>query len=156
MQINAVNDFAASPAEVHAMLTNETFLGEVCAAAGASDYRVAASSDLAAIERHLPAPSAVRRFVGDTLTTVEELRWQPPNADGGRLGTLTARVPGLPVTMSAAVALTAGGRGTLLTYTGDFSIAIPLLGRSLEAQAAPEMLRVLDIQQVVGDTWLAR
>ena len=49
-----------------------------------------------------------------------------------------------------------GGRGTLVDFTGDFSIKVPFLGGKLEAQAAPALLESFAVQQKVGDEWLAR
>ena len=55
----------------------------------------------------------------------------------------------------AAQALRPGGRGTLVDFTGDFSIKVPFLGGKLEAQAAPALLEGFAVQQKVGDEWLA-
>lgn len=155
MQINALNDFAGSPEQVFALLTDEDFLGDVCAATGTISHRVAHHDLRTAIERSIPAPSAVRRFVGDTLTTVEVMEWQPAAPDGSRAARLTASVPGLPVTVAAEVKLGPGGRGTLVSYDGTFSVNIPLLGRKLEEQSAPAMLDVLTAQQRLGNERLA-
>lgn len=156
MQITATNDFAADVESVHAMLTDEDFLAQVCTASGAARHRVAATAERAAIERELPAPSVVRRFIGDTLTTLEVMEWQPPDADGSRSATLTGSVQGMPVAMNAAVSLRAGGRGAILRYDGDVTVQLPFVGRKLEEQAAPAMLEAIDVQQRVGDEWLAR
>lgn len=151
MQIDAVNDFAADPAAVFAMLTDEEFLTEVCVASGALDFRVASTNGRTAVERTLNAPSAVQRFVGQQLTITEVTQWGDAAPDGSRSAALSATVAGMPVSMAADVDLRPGGRGTLLTYAGRLTIAIPLFGRKLEEQAAPALLEGLGVQQRVGD-----
>ncbi|QLQ15904.1 MAG: DUF2505 domain-containing protein [Micropruina sp.] len=156
MQITATNDFAADVESVHAMLTDEDFLAQVCVASGAARHRVAANADRAAIERDLPSPSSVKRFVGETLTTLEVMEWSPTSPDGSRMATLTGSVQGMPVSMNANVTLRPGGRGAVLRYDGTVEVHIPFLGKRLEEQAAPAMLEAIDVQQRVGDEWLAR
>ena len=155
MQIEAHNDFAADPAAVHAMLTDADFLSAVCVESGDLSHRVAAAPDHSAVERTMRTPSVVQRFLGDTLTLLQDIRWNAPAADGSRTGTLDLTVKGMPAKADVTIALRPGGRGTLIDFTGDFSIKVPFLGGKLEAQAAPALLEGFAVQQKVGDEWLA-
>lgn len=154
MQLTNVNGFAADPVTVHALLTNEPFLEEVCRATGALEHRVAATPTTTALERTLPTPSAVRRFTGETLTIVEASEWGPAAADGSRQGTIRADVTGLPVVLLGELSLRPGGIGTELRFEGTLTVSIPLLGPHLEKEAAPALLNALAVQEEVAGRWL--
>ena len=51
--------------------------------------------------------------------------------------------------------LVEGGRGAVLSYDGELTVNIPFLGPGLAKQAAPLLLEALEIQQRVGDEYLA-
>ncbi len=155
MQIQARNDFAADTVATHAMLTDPAFLAEVCAASGDLSYRVDGGADHTAVERTLESPSAVRGLLGDRLTLVQQIRWDAAGPDGARTGRLELTVKGLPAKADLAIDLRPGGRGTLIDFRGDFTIKVPLVGRSLEAKAVPALTAGFDVQQRVGDDWLA-
>lgn len=156
MQIEARNDFAADPITTHAMLTDPAFLSAVCISSGDLSHRVDAVADHSAVERRLPAPSSVRKFLGETLTLVQDIHWHAPSANGARTGTLDLTVKGMPAKADVAIDLRPGGRGTVVDFTGDFAIRVPFVGSKLEAQAAPALLEGFAVQQRVGDEWLAR
>ena len=156
MQIEAHNDFAADPFTVHQMLTDPAFLSQVCVESGDVSYRVDAVSDHSAVERQMRTPSAVRSFLGETLTLLQDIRWRPASDDGARAGTLELTVKGMPATADVTIDLRPGSRGTLVDFVGEFTIKIPFLGNKLEGQAAPALLEGFGVQQRVGDVWLAQ
>ena len=47
------------------------------------------------------------------------------------------------------------GRVTEVDFKAEFRVNLPLIGRSLEAAAAPYVRRVIDTQQAVGNDYLA-
>jgi len=155
MQIEAHNDFAADPFATHAMLTDPAFLARVCVESGDVSHRVDAVADHSAVERQMHTPAAVRSFLGDTLTLLQDIRWRPAAADGGRTGTLALTVKGMPAKADVAIDLRPGGRGTLVDFVGQFTIKVPFVGGKLEGQAAPALLEGFGVQQRVGDEWLA-
>ena len=155
MQLQARNDFAADPDATHAMLTDPAFLAEVCVASGDVSHRVDAVPGRSAVERRMQTPSAVRSFLGDTLTLLQHVTWNDPAPDGSRTGRLVLTVSGMPARADAAIDMRSGGRGTLVDFAGEFVISVPLLGRKLEGQAAPALLAGFGVQQQVGDAWLA-
>ena len=156
MQIKARNDFAADASVTHAMLTDPAFLTEVCVASGDVSYRVDAVAEHSAVERQMVTPSAVKKFLGDTLTLLQDVRWHQPSADGSRTGTLELTVQGMPAEAQVAIDLRPGGRGTVVSFDGDFTIKVPFVGAKLESQAAPALLAGFEVQQQVGDRWISR
>ena len=156
MDINTRLEFAAAPTEVYAMLTDAQYLDEVCQATQSSSYDVDVDGSTTRTTRSFPAPDAVARFVGSTLTVTEETVWGDATADGRRSGDLQMTVQGQPVSMRGRLELTPAGAGSVVQLTGDLKVSIPLLGKKLEQSSAPAVLAGFRKQQEVGSRWLAR
>ena len=156
MDISSHLDFAAPPAEVYAMMTDQRYLEEVCVASDSISYHVSAAGSTTQTSRTLPAPESAARFTGPQLTVNDEIVWGDPSSDGSRSGTVTMTVLGQPVTFKGGIRLSPGGRGSVVEVRGDLKVAIPLLGRKLEEAAAPAVMAGYRTQQEVGDRWLAR
>jgi len=155
MEISTGLDFAAAPADVFDMMTNQEYQEQVCVASEAIRYDVSVAGPTTHTSRTLPAPDSASRFTGPELTVVEDNAWNAAEADGARTGSLTMNVEGQPVRLVGQLRLAPGGRGTTVTLTGELKVAIPLLGRKLEHAAAPAVLAGFNTQQRVGDRWLA-
>ena len=155
MEIHATNDFAADIDEVFAMLTDAAFLREVCLATDPMDHSVEVVGTLTRTRRVMPTPSVAQALAGPTMAVIDEIDWHPATA-AARTGRAHISVEGLPAELNGTVRLVAGGRGAILTYLGDLVVKVPLLGPSLARQAAPLLLEALEIQQRVGDEYLAR
>jgi Protein of unknown function (DUF2505) len=155
MDLSSHLDFAAEPASVYAMMTNQKYLDEVCVASGSLSYHVLVDGSTTRTSRTLPAPDTAIRFTGRQLTVNEEVLWGDPAPNGSRTGTVTMTVLGQPVTFRGKLELSAGGRGSVVDITGELKVAIPLLGRKLEESAAPAVTEGYRTQQEVGDRWLA-
>lgn len=155
MDISTGLDFAAAPADVFAMMTNQQYQEQVCVASEAIRYQVSVAGPTTHTSRTLPAPDSAARFTGPQLTVVEDIAWNEAESDGARPGSLTMTVQGQPVTLRGQLRLAPGGRGTTVTLTGELKVAIPLLGRKLEQAAAPAVLAGFNTQQQVGDRWLS-
>jgi hypothetical protein len=156
MDISSHLDFAAPPAEVYAMMTDQRYLEEVCVASDSISYHVSAAGSTTQTSRTLPAPESAARFTGPQLTVNDEIVWGDPSSDGSRSGTVTMTVLGQPVTFKGGIRLSPGGRGSVVDVRGDLKVAIPLLGRKLEEAAAPAVMAGYRTQQEVGDRWLSR
>jgi hypothetical protein len=155
MDISSHLDFAAPPAEVYAMMTDQRYLEEVCVASDSISYHVSAAGSTTQTSRTLPAPESAARFTGPQLTVNDEIVWGDPSSDGSRSGTVTMTVLGQPVTFKGGIRLSPGGHGSVVDVRGDLKVAIPLLGRKLEEAAAPAVMAGYRTQQEVGDRWLA-
>jgi hypothetical protein len=156
MDISSHLDFAAPPAEVYAMMTDQRYLEEVCVASDSISYHVSAAGSTTQTSRTLPAPESAARFTGPQLTVNDEIVWGDLSSDGSRSGTVTMTVLGQPVTFKGGIRLSPGGRGSVVDVRGDLKVAIPLLGRKFEEAAAPAVMAGYRTQQEVGDRWLAR
>ncbi|HEY6687679.1 MAG TPA: DUF2505 domain-containing protein [Propionibacteriaceae bacterium] len=156
MDISSHLDFAALPAEVYAMMTDQRYLEEVCVASDSISYHISAAGSTTQTSRTLPAPESAARFTGPQLTVNDEIVWGELSSDGSRSGTVTMTVLGQPVTFKGGIRLSPGGRGSVVDVRGDLKVAIPLLGRKLEEAAAPAVMAGYRTQQEVGDRWLAR
>jgi hypothetical protein len=155
MDISSHLDFAAPPADVYAMMTDQRFLEEVCVASGSISYNVSAAGSTTQTSRTLQAPESAARFTGPQLTVNDEVVWGEPSPDGSRTGTVTMNVLGQPVSFRGGIRISPGGRGSVADIRGDLKVAIPLLGRKLEESAAPAVMAAYRTQQEVGDKWLA-
>ena len=155
MDISTGLDFAAAPADVYAMMTDQAYLEEVCVASESISYDVSVNGSATRTSRTLRSPESAARFTGPQLTVVEEVAWAEAGADGARSGALTMTVLGQPVRLTGRLQLGPGGRGTTVDLTGELKVAIPLLGRKLEESSAPAVLAGFRTQQRVGDRWLA-
>ncbi len=154
MDISTGLDFAASPQDVYAMMTDQAYLEEVCVASESMSYDASVNQTSTHTSRTLPSPESAARFTGPQLTVVEDGQWGEAEADGARTGTLTMTVQGQPVRLNGRLQLRPGGRGTTVDLTGELKVAIPLLGRKMEESAAPAVLAGFRTQQRVGDRWL--
>jgi hypothetical protein len=155
MIISSHLDFAAQPADIYAMMTDQKYLEEVCEASGALSYHVSVEGSTTRTSRTLPAPDTAARFTGPELTVNDEVVWGTSSSDGSRSATVTMNVLGQPVTFKGNQQLSTGGRGSVVDVSGELKVAIPLLGRKLEESAAPAVMAGYRTQQEVGNRWLA-
>jgi hypothetical protein len=155
MQIQASNDFATTPAQAFAMLTDPVFLAAVCLATNSLEHQVSVDGLTTWSRRVLAAPAAVAKFTGPKLAVIDRITWES-GADQEFQGVASIEVEGLPAKLDGSVRLVAGGRGAVLSYTGELSVQVPIIGAGLAKQAAPLLLDALQIQQQVGDEYLSR
>ncbi len=156
MDISTGLDFAASPDDVYAMMTDQAYLEEVCVASESISYDVSVTGSSTRTSRTLRAPDSAARFTGPELTVVEEVAWSERQADGSRNASLTMTVLGQPVNLRGTLSLDPGGRGTKVDLDGELKVAIPLLGKKFEQSSAPAVLAGFRTQQRVGDRWLSK
>lgn len=91
-------------------------------------------------ERVLPTagmPRAVVAAAGDELRITEQQIWSAPDTDGARHAELEMTVQGLPLSMTGRASLTPDGEGSVLTFDGDLTCGLPLVGGRIERAAAP-------------------
>lgn len=153
MQFSAHQTYAAPAERVHDLLTDETFLASVATRMGATRHRVAATPGRTAIEATIDSPPDVRSFVGSTLTLTQETVWGDPAPDGSRDGTVSITVDGTPASATGVVHLARGPEGCTLTYDGDLTVRVPLLGPRIEKAAAPAIHEALAAQARAAADW---
>ncbi len=162
MKITETIEYAATPEQVFAMVSDEAFQDRKCVATGATEHQVTIAADgdrtVVTSERSMPTadldlPSFAN--VGPALHVVEVQDWGPAAADGSREGRLSVALKGLPIGFKGALALRPGGRGTTETISGDLKSTIPLFGGKAEKAAAPGILAGIRVEHETGEAWLA-
>ena len=155
MHFSAQHTYDASPDRVFAMLTDADFLGSMMTSPSIKSHQVSVDGTHTVIAADAPAPSQIKRFTGDTLTITLDIDWCTVTPEGGRTGPITVVVAKLPAKLSGTATVAPQGSGTTVTYEGEFSIRIPLVGGKLEGMAAPYITKVFDAQHLAGQDWLA-
>ena len=84
MDIKTRVEFAADVEQVFAMMTDRAYLEEVCQASHALSYDADVTGTTTSTNRKLPAPDMAQKFVGQTVTVLEETAWGPADASGTR------------------------------------------------------------------------
>lgn len=152
MEISATHRYPQPPADTFAMLTDPAFLEAVCTATDPLEYSVYVEGLRTGSRRTMRNHASIERFTGPTITVTDEVSWDEP-AGELRTGRTVVAVEGMPVTLTGTVTLSPTDDGASLTYAGELTVAIPLLGPALERQAAPLLLEALAIQAQVAQTW---
>lgn len=162
MRVTAEIHYAASPADVFAMLTDSAFQERKLQRTGALtwtvDVRPQAGGAVVASERALPTdqvPEAFRSFVGQQITVTQTETWGAAGPDGSRTGTLVVEIGGAPVRMDAELALKPSAGGSVQTVDGDLKARVPLFGGKIERGAEPAVRAAIDAEQRIGTEWLA-
>lgn len=83
-------------------------------------------------------PDTAARFIGSVLRIEYRQSWSAPDADGGRTGTMTVELPGVPLGCSGSFVLSPTGENACtLTVDGDVTAQIPFMGAKIEKAATP-------------------
>ncbi|WP_027587076.1 DUF2505 domain-containing protein [Acidipropionibacterium thoenii] len=155
MEINSTAQFAADPQTVAAMMLDPQWWQDVYRRIGATASNITTEPDGISMDLALPAPDQVKKLVGETMAARQSLRWEPAAADGSRKGTLTITPNGMPAKAIGHADLAVGGPGSIVTYIGEFTMSIPIIGRKLEKAAGPHITQALEVQQAAGNDYLA-
>jgi hypothetical protein len=163
MKIAKTMEYAATPDEVFAVLSDQAFQEAKCAATAALKYtaRIVTSGDTTVIttERILPAddlPDFAKSMVGPTLKVVETQSWGPAAADGSRQGTVDMSVAGAPVSLNGTLSLAPSGAGSVEQFDSELKARLPLIGGRIEKAAARPIEQAIAIEASTAREWLAR
>jgi hypothetical protein len=153
MDITARNEYPCDVATAFAMLNDPAFLERVAEASAPLRYEVRVSDGHTWTQRTMASGPPVEKFTGPEVSIVDQIVWDEPG-DGECAGEAWVELAGLPLSLHGHVRLFAEGARSVLEYTGELKVGIPVLGKKLEGVAAPLLLRGLDYQQAVADEWL--
>ena len=163
MKIATTMEYAASPEEVFAVLTDQAFQEAKCAATAAIRYTASVKESgggaVITTERILPAddlPDFAKNMVGETLKVVETQTWGAASADGSRSGTVEMSVSGAPVALNGTLGLAPGGPGSIEHLDAELKAKIPLIGGKIEKAAAKPIEEAIAIEASTVKEWLAR
>ena len=153
--------YDAPPDEVFAMLCDESFRAEACAAVHALSHTVAVDrvGDEATVRttRVMPAqvPDFAKKMVGETIEVTQVERWGAPDAAGARTAQLRIAITGQPAGMEGSVRLEPAAGGTREILAGDVRVRIPFVGRQIEPEIAKAIRAAVVKEAEVGRHWLA-
>ncbi|WP_127784087.1 DUF2505 domain-containing protein [Rhodococcus sp. X156] len=100
-------------------------------------------------------PSVVRKLRSGDLLVQRIERWG--SLDGfSASGSFRASVPGTPVTLDGAHALSGDDASTTSRTTGTAKVAVPLVGAKIEKIIAENIAELLVIEQRFTVAWLAQ
>lgn len=156
MRITASYDYNADPDTVFEMMTQPEWLEQVAQSAGATWHDITVTNSGTHLAAKLPAPEIVKQFIDKQLEIQFDQTWESSTIDGTYCGKTTIKTVGLPASMVGTATLRASATGTILDYDGEFRVQLPLIGAKIESFAAPQLLKVLDLQHQVGRDWLAK
>ena len=148
MHIQTQHHYQASPAAVRAMLANPAFWESL-----ADGCKGTATDNGVQVALSVPAPAQARRITGDTINADLEASWKPEG--DGYAGPIILKAQGLPASFAGTTTISPDGDGSTVDYAGELSIRLPLVGPSLEKQAEPYLMRVINAQEAKGAEWLA-
>jgi hypothetical protein len=154
--------YNATPDDVAAMLADPEFNEQVAGRMGAVKNTVDVDGDPAGAftvttVRTLPTdgfPDIARTFVGATVDVRQTDRWQAPDDDGSRAGTIDVEIVGAPLKLKGTLGLTPEADGTVETFEGDLKAGVPIIGGKLEKAAEPAIRSAIRQQIKVGSARL--
>lgn len=154
--------YSASPAALHAALTDEDYWRARVASVGGPgatlDAVEAAAGGItvgltqAIAEQHLP--SIVRKLKAGDLIIARTETWGSLEGSSAS-GMFTARVAGTPITMRGTHVLSGDATSCTSRTTGDALVAVPLVGGRIEDIIAGNATALLALEQRFTEQWLA-
>lgn len=163
MKIAKSIEYAATPDEVFAVLSDVKFQEAKCAATAAithsADVETVGDHVVITTERILPSdglPDFAKSMVGDTLKVTETQDWGPASSGGSRRGTVEMAVSGAPIALKGTLMLAPGFGGTVETLDAELKAKVPLIGGKIEKAAAPPIEEAIDIEAKTAAEWLTR
>ena len=163
MKIAKSIEYAATPEELFAVLSDVKFQEAKCAATAAikhsANVETVGDHTVITTSRILPSdglPDFAKSMVGETLKVTETQDWGPASPDGSRRGTVQMAVAGAPIALNGTLAIAPGGPGTVEKLDAELKAKLPLIGGKIEKAAAPPIEEAIDIEARTAQEWLAR
>lgn len=153
--------FNCDPQAAYELLTSTDYAQEKNERTGGSDVSVNATDNGAGttlvVERTLPAnvPSFAKKFVGETITTVQTDEWSAADADGTRTVTSHVEFKGSPLEVNGKYVLKGDSNGSVMDIEFDIKAKVPLVGGKLEKVVLGETERAVVAEQEIIDEKLA-
>jgi len=156
VHIDVRHHYDASAAVVRKMLGDPEFWKE-CLPDRTETCRVEAIPDGVCMDLTVRAPVRFRRFVGAGLSARMTVAWRHEEGSGRWVGPVAFKPDKVPGTFAGTCTITPDGMSAAaVSYDGDFTVQIPVVGKVIEQQAMPYLSRTLDAQQAQGELWLAK
>lgn len=156
MKFNKVLAYDASPADVFAMLSDETFRTKVCDAQEVVSHTVAITTTgdgfslvMNQKQNTKDLPAIAKKIAGDTTDAVIKEDWK-----GSTGGSMSITTPGKPTSATGTIRLEADGAGTNEVVELEVKVKVPLIGGKLEALMAEQIESGFDVEYAVATAWL--
>lgn len=165
MRLSTREEFAASPEEVLAVLTDQTFQETKCAETTDGGHwsveidGTGTARTVVTTERELPTdglPDVARSLLGSSLVVVERHTWSAVGGDGSRVSILDLHVKGAPLTLKGTLTLSPAGDGTVQVLDAELKANLPFIGKKIEEASAPAIRRAIEIETDLLREALAR
>jgi hypothetical protein len=156
-QLSASIHFAALPAQVLAMLCDESYLAAKAADSVESSFDVKRDSNqiTVSLTRVWPKelPEMAARLVGKTVTITEVQQWDVSDPELAH-ATFEISFGNAPVRINGTMQLVGVPGGTDVLIDGEAHVAVPIFGKSAESMISNELVHVMKREQIIGQTWL--
>ena len=162
MALSASTTLPHSVDRVAAVFANEDFQRHTSELVGGTLESFKVDGDVAGAfsttsVRTLPTtrlPEIARKFVGESLTVTQLETWEAPAADGSRQSSISLKIAGAPLDVSAVQRLIADGGSTRVELEGSVTSSVPFLGGKIADAAEPMVGKALNIQSQQAQAWL--
>lgn len=162
MALSASTTLPHSVDRVAAVFVNEDFQRHTSELVGGTLESFTIDGDVAGAfsttsVRTLPTtrlPEIARKFVGERLTVTQLETWEAPAADGSRTSSISLKIAGAPLDVSAVQKLVTEGSGTRIDLEGSVTSSVPFLGGKIADAAEPIVSKALNIQSQQAQAWL--
>lgn len=162
MALSASTTLPHSVDRVAAVFANEDFQRHTSELVGGTLESFKVDGDVAGAfsttsVRTLPTtrlPEIARKFVGESLTVTQIEAWEAPAGDGSRQSSISLKIAGAPLDVSAVQRLIADGNSTRVELEGSVTSSVPFLGGKIADAAEPMVGKALNIQSQQAQAWL--
>ncbi len=162
MALSASTTLPHSVDRVAAVFANEDFQRHTSELVGGTLESFKVDGDVAGAfsttsVRTLPTtrlPEIARKFVGESLTVTQLEAWEAPAADGSRQSSISLKIAGAPLDVSAVQRLIADGGSTRVELEGNVTSSVPFLGGKIADAAEPMVGKALNLQSQQAQAWL--
>jgi hypothetical protein len=165
MKVHTSHSYPATPARVVEVMTDPETLQEKYAALGHRDVRIVEhevhpdGSITVRSKRAVPmdVPGFAKRFLSPMNTVEQHDEWNPPAADGGRIGTWRVTATGVPVRVGGDLSVQPDGAGaTVVVMSGEVGCSIPIVGGKLAAFVGADVERTMHAEEEFNAAMLSR
>ncbi len=158
MKLTESYEYPATPDQVFALVSDQSFREESCERQGATDYTVDITDEggrtVIKIVRTMTSdmPDFIKKLTGDSVTVTQVEKWGPADATGARTADITVDIHGQPARMQGTSAIAPSGEGAVMSVDGDVKVSIPLIGRRIEPEVAKAISASLADEVEYGKT----
>lgn len=158
MELRHEVTYAASAAEVFAMLADPAFRRKSAAAMGvvSADVSITPAAigegmrvQIDQVQPTTGVPGFAKKFAGKTTRAVQVEEWST-----ARQATISIETPGKPTSITGTLVLEESGDVTAETMRAQVKVKVPLIGGRLERLMADLVAAGMDKEHAVGAAWL--